>query len=180
MKRLAAFVIALVFLFLVNACGMQEKTTQAVIKEISVVDVLKNPSSYLDQSAMFKSGIAVFKKQKEEASVIVVAPYPLPKIKSIVDLNESDILPIKVKTADYKKVDIGSIVVINGHMETAKANGRAVYYLDARDLIITGHESVDDPDFEKLVKVINEKAKDSDFFDYFSLFIFLFPLLFDD
>lgn len=168
MKKSLTVAVALVFVFSITTCeGLRESTPQ-----ISVAEVLKNPVSYLGKTAIFRDGTVVFKKQKERTSVVVVVSHPSPKIKSVDDLHESEVLPIKVAAADYKNVNIGSVIAVEGRIERAKKKGKVIYYIGAKNVTITGHEDINDPDFEKLVEVINQKAKDDAFELYMYFLIF--------
>jgi hypothetical protein len=181
MKKFLTAIMVVSFLFFV-ACDTPRKPTPT----ISVAEALKNFAScynrqasfagYITQDTTFTEGVVVFKKDATFPfhSVLIVVPRPFPRITSIVELHENEVLPIEVLKAD---VEIGAIINVRGSLEKAEKDGREIYYVKATalgsKLEIVGRENIDDPDFEKLVEIIIQKSKDDNDFLLFYYFFFM-------
>jgi hypothetical protein len=150
--------------------------------KVSFARAMWNPVAY-KQRHLFCEGIVVFKKRNRNVSAVVIAPYPFPKVATEGDLKDDQVVAVKLANVNYDKVKIGSIVEIEGWMSEAKKNGKHIFYLEGREVTVKGQEPIADPDFEKLVNIVSQKAENNatNFALFFMLYItIIHPLLFDD
>jgi hypothetical protein len=158
-RNTAIFVIAV---FFIAACTIEPPPP---LRVFSFAQVMKDAKAYSSKRAIFNNGVIVFKEKKERTSVVVVTEYPFPNVKSKNDLADNQVMAIKLSQNDYQKLQVGTIISVTGYIKTAKKKGKLIYYVNAQQVTSCGQVNIEDPDFHKLVDIINQKSKDEYFFN---------------
>ena len=151
-------ILVLVIVGLIAACAPLEPKT---LEHVSFKDLMADKKSFSQSwgSKAFDDGVVIFISEDED--FFAVTYLPVPKVSSD-ELKEEMYMMVK---SSSEGLAIGDVVTVVGRVDDASGTNESgeritVYYLDtssSRDVYTTGHIDTTDPDFEKLVEIINRE-----------------------
>lgn len=172
-------ILVLAIISLLAACVPLDPTT---LEHVSFRDLMANKAAFyggFQSSKAFNDGVVIFVSEDEDFFAVTYSP--VPEVSSD-ELEDNMYMMVK---GSNEGLAIGDIVTVVGTVNDAEGeleNGEevTVYYLDttwSEDIYVTGRVDTTDPDFEKIVEIINNHESQEWLQWYILWFVIIMPTI---